>query len=436
MIRRPRRRALALVMTLWLTVVLVALVYGLIYDIQIEIRLRRQAEDDLRARWLAHAGVAKAIADLCNDMVIERSEDNTPADARGDVWAYDDEDKTAVPLGDSRRRPRRDESGRDMGSFTVRVTDGESRINVNAATVNLLRSLFIVQGERDTYLAQRRAEAIIDWRDRNTAPGSPDAEPGLQETEWWSLIAPDEFGLEWTGTMHNDRFLTVDELVSVPGMTRDLLMTPGALTREGGSHRRQARSRRGTAEALALRDCLTTLSNGQININTAPREVLGAMILCTIGPDGAWEEIADAIIERRDGRNLDDRDDDTPFLDVNEIQSVAGATGLISQTEDFRMTVRSETFIISASGDVGTVHRSIVTEVRRDWEVYVDNAMLDLYRRPGAAQAMATSQAALFATEQARRSSRAGRDRNRTGEGDADATTERPAVRILSWMEN
>jgi len=406
------RRGLALVMTLWLTVVLVALVYALLYDVQIEMRLRRLSEDDMRARWLAHAGVGRAIADLSNDMVIERSEDNTPCDARGDVWAIDEDgDKTGVVLGDEPRR-QRDREERDPGSFTVRVIDGESRINLNNATANLLKSLFIVLGEDDPFVAQRRAEAIIDWRDRNTTPVATDAEPGLTETQWWETISEQEFDGSWTGVMHNSRFLTVDELLDLPGMTRDLF--EGAPEDEQTrSHHREARSRRGGGEALHLRDCVTTLSNGQININTAPREVLGAMILTAIGQDGAWEEIADAIIERRDGRNLEDKDDDTPFVDPSEIQSVPGASGLINQTEDYQIATRSETFIINATGDVGTVHRSVVCEARRAWEVFIDPNVG--YRPEGFV------------------------DPTRGGQVPGDGETgpqQRPAVRILSWMEN
>ncbi|MBN1477003.1 general secretion pathway protein GspK [Candidatus Sumerlaeota bacterium] len=420
--RSRSTRGLALILTMWLVIVLVTMVYSLLWDVQVEIRLRRMAMDDLRAQWMARAGVAKAIADLSNDMAIERSEDNVPLDALGDVWAFDNDDKTDISLSDEDDAP----------TFTVRVVDAERLINLNTAPLEVLMGLFEVLGEDDETVTRRRAEAIIDWRDEDTDPASSLAEPGFQERRHWSEELRDEEGLDWEGTLHNGRFLTVEELLMVPGITPELFYGPGD---DGGEAQRERHSRRGrSAEpGLGLRDCVTTLSNGQINLNTAIREVLGALAIAGIGSVADWENVADAIIEQRDGRREDDSDDDDPFLNVGELANVPVATGL--QNCGVGLNVRSQNFVITSTGRAGSARHTIVCEVRRDWEVYVHNTMADLY---GGGSNYATanllrmpSQFIAEPTEDDQ-SSRG----DRSAGGLLNQTVERAAVRIVTWVEN
>jgi general secretion pathway protein K len=417
----PHRRGLALILTMWLVIVLVTMVYSLLWDVQVEIRLRRMAMDEMQARWMARAGVAKAIADLANDMAIERSEDNVPLDALGDVWAFDNEDKTDISLSDED----------DAATFTVRVADAESLINLNTAPLEVLMGLFEVLGEDDEIVTRRRAEAIIDWRDENTEPVSSQAEPGFQERRHWSEELRDEEGLEWEGALHNGRFLTVEELLMVPGITPDLFYGPQSDPEE----ERGRRSRRGrSAEPeVGLRDCVTTLSNGQINLNTATHEVLGALALAGIGSVADWEHVADAIVEQRDGRREDDSDDDDPFLNVGELANVPVAAGL--QNSGVALNVRSQNFVITSTGRSGSARHTIVCEVRRDWEVYVHNTMASLY---GSERDFATSSLLRMPSQfisAPAEDDRASRGNSRGGSL-LNQTVERAAVRIVTWVEN
>jgi type II secretory pathway component PulK len=435
-----RRRGLALVLTLWLVVLLVAMVYALLWDVQVEIRLRRMASDDLKARWLANAGVAKAVADLANDMVIERSEGNTPLDALGDVWAFDNEDKTDIALEDTtgrgHRRRGREEEG--VGTFTVKVEDAESRINLDNASPDLLASLLIVLGEKDPLAAQLRGQAIVDWRDENTAPLSALAEPGFQERQHYSETLLDEEGIQWSGTMHNERYITVQELLMVPGITREMFEGPG---QDGDAPQRGDRGHRRRGEPTAgLRDCVTTLSSGVININTARREVLGAMALTVLGPDADWEEVADAIIEQRDGHRLDDVDDDLPFHSVDELGNVPLAGGILQHRSEFHLDVRSHFFTVSATGRSGAARHSVVCEVRRDWEVYVDAEGMEQRMPQMLGRLRGTQTPAFSPTEDQSsgrgRSQRADRGDRRESSRGENGMVEKPAVRVLSWVEN
>jgi type II secretory pathway component PulK len=441
------RRGLTLVLTLWLVVVLMAMVYSLVWDVQMEVRLRGLAVDHLGARWLAQAGAAKAIADLGNDVVSERSEDSTtpPADALGDIWAFDNEDKVNIeltPLIRTRGRRFRRRRGRDEvpgGTFTVVIEDAESRINLNAASVDLLTSLVIALDEEleEDGKARRIAEIIVDWRDENTEPVSESAEPGFQEQRHWSETLLDEDGIIWDGVFHNRRFLTPEELLTVPGITEELFYGAPLEAEEEDPRRSRRRRRRSEEEPVGLRDCVTTLSNGQININTARREVLAALAMTALGSGSDWEEVADAIIEQRDGRRLDDPDDDTPFTSVQDLANIPIAAPLAARGQ-LRLATRSQNFTVRSTGRSGSAHHSVVCEVRRSWEVYIRDYETLARQRGGSTQLEIETQYREFLREQAERADRASRrrDRERRMRRSDDPRVEMPVVRILTWAEN
>lgn len=418
-----RRRGLALVLALWFSLLLMTMVYTLLWDVRVETQLQGLSNDDLEARWLARAGVAKAIADLCNDSVIQRAEPNIPVvDTNGDVWAMDNEDKTNIRLADR--------SG--AGYFSVQVRDAEGLINLNRGRVELLRNLFIVLGEDEELEAQWRADMIIDWRDENTEPISANFEPGMQEREHWHTILLEEMDTEWDGVLHNGRFLTVEELLSLPMITPEIFYGP-EIDPELDSRSSRSRRRRSDPE-VGLRDCVTTLSNGTLNINTARREVLGAMALTAMGDGADWESVADAIIDYRDGSRLESSKDDHPFASVQEIQSVPSAAALLSRADQWGLTTVSQNFTITSTGHAGDAQHTIVCEVSRNWEVYVMAYDPDSNVSQFASGMPVTSgQQFLGEWDSSGRRNSNNRSRSRRG---SDTTVERPAVRIMTWVEN
>jgi len=68
------RRGVIIILTLWLVTVLALIAYSLAYEMRSEGRLTKLKKDQLLAYQLAKAGVAKAICDLKNDMLMERQE--------------------------------------------------------------------------------------------------------------------------------------------------------------------------------------------------------------------------------------------------------------------------------------------------------------------------------------------------------------------------
>ncbi|MCP4709340.1 MAG: helix-hairpin-helix domain-containing protein, partial [Planctomycetes bacterium] len=127
-----QRTGLVLVFVLWVLVILAVMVVALALDTRLDSAVRLAAADRVTARWLARAGVARAISEILAD--------NNQNDGPNDSW-YDNED-----IFDRAPLPG--------GSFTVfadrflednqsayGVIDEASKLNLNTATREMLMAL-------------------------------------------------------------------------------------------------------------------------------------------------------------------------------------------------------------------------------------------------------------------------------------------------------
>ena len=71
---RSREKGVILLVTLWIAVVLAIIAYSLSYQVRLEMKLTKQFRQSAQARALAQVGIAKAVADLKNDLIIDTSE--------------------------------------------------------------------------------------------------------------------------------------------------------------------------------------------------------------------------------------------------------------------------------------------------------------------------------------------------------------------------
>jgi general secretion pathway protein K len=95
------------------------------------------------------------------------------------------------------------------GRVVVRVTDEANKINLNTASVDLLRALLLGVGA-DAATASGVAGAIVDWREASVA-NSPAAKASQYRAAGLDYAPPET------------PFRSIDELAQVLGMTRDLL---------------------------------------------------------------------------------------------------------------------------------------------------------------------------------------------------------------------
>lgn len=190
------------------------------------------------------------------------------------------------------------------GRMSYRITDEESRLNLNRTTQDTLRRLLSELGvERET--RDIIVDSILDWRDANEEYRLNGAETAYYET----LTPPYR--------SKNADFDSVEELLQVRGVTREILY--------------------GQAGSPGLAEYLTVAGLGPININTASPVVLRAL--------GFAEAEAALLIAGR------------PYPDLARLST---------QLRRGNQRVRSEHFRIEAVGEVpGQAREALVAVVQR-----------------------------------------------------------------------
>jgi len=187
--------------------------------------------------------------------------------------------------------------------FSYRITDESARINLNRASPDLLRRLL------DTVGVEREArdvivDSILDWID----PNEEHRLNGAESDYYLALPVPYR--------SKNAEFDSVDELLQVRGMTREILY--------------------GRETTPGLADLLTVAGTGAINVNTVEAPVLRAL--------GFAEAEIDLLVAKR------------PYANVG---AVPGAV------RRGTLRTRSDLFRIEAWGGGTAPTRTLVAVVRR-----------------------------------------------------------------------
>ncbi len=175
------RCGFALIAVLWLVVLLGVIASTIGRNSRGDSKVTYAQTQSAKVRWACRAGIDTAVAVL--------NEDSQASDGLEEAWAYNEEDFNNVQL--------------EGCSFTVKVTDEASKLNLNRAGTEELMSL---EG-----MTEEIADAIKDWRDKNDEPRASGVEGGYYEN------------LEYGYKIRNGRFRTIRELLSVKGVSRELL---------------------------------------------------------------------------------------------------------------------------------------------------------------------------------------------------------------------
>lgn len=175
--RGRRVRGIAFVLVLWVIAMLAILLGSFSLIARTENLQSRHLFETTQARYAAEAGMNLAVFELRKSDPQER----WVADGRPYTFRYDD------------------------AEIEVRVTDDSGKIDINAATPELLTNLFTARGV-ELGQAQALAAAIMDWRD-------PDDVPQLNGAE---ISEYKSAGLSYGPK--NAPFDTVSELQQVLGM--------------------------------------------------------------------------------------------------------------------------------------------------------------------------------------------------------------------------
>ena len=237
-------RGAALILVLWVTALLSLVMTGFAFSMRVETDAVKNFRDHAQALHLAESGVMQVLADLANA---------TPS--------------TNCNVGGGPAWPIRLDGRMDSGRYQVIVTTEDGKISLNHASEHVLKKLLQQTGVLDAILQDTIAAAIVDWRDPDEIERPNGAESGYYQ------------GLPVPYASKNAPFQRIEELLSVRGMTKDILygnipdrrrrdqllaVFPNQRTFEAG-------------ELLGLAAFITAHGSGRVDYSMAAVDVLAAL---------------------------------------------------------------------------------------------------------------------------------------------------------------
>ncbi len=275
-----------LIYALWILGLLAVFTLTLGKQIRQKIILVGRLEKREEARTLARAGVLKAIAVLNQDLE-SNGRDWTPATKQNRLndparWAN-------VPLGDgSFSVSYQFSDGAVDSQKSYGMMDEEGRLNLNKADETFLRALLKEVLGGDPQEIDRLAVSIVDWRKKGSSELS-----GFYSDEYYANLR-DPYPVK------DSDYETLDELLLVRGMTPEIF--------------------------AVLKNYVTFVGDGKINVNTASRPVLLAL--------GLEAVLVDELISLRRGADgLEGTSDDFIFARAYDIAGDLVASGTVKPEE-------------------------------------------------------------------------------------------------------
>jgi general secretion pathway protein K len=297
-------RGTALVLTLLVIITLAGLTLGFSGESGVELTLAGYTKDGTRAYQLARSGVNIALELLARDEDFEM-----------DTFNEDWRKFGSVPLGEDLLE--------EGVSFYGGMVDENSKININLLRNSQgeidekreaqMRRLFRALGVKEDLL-----NPVLDWLDADDI----ERQDGAEGYFYQNLEEPYECA--------NGPFLTVGQVFLVRGM-REF-------------------DRFGEKKSKKLMDYLTIHSDGKININTAPKEVLESL------GESMDSALAAAIVEYR-------KEED--FESLDDLRKVPGMDDEVLAEIGEWITVKSSAFSIEAHVNCNGAVASIRTIAQR-----------------------------------------------------------------------
>ncbi|HSD94994.1 MAG TPA: type II secretion system minor pseudopilin GspK [Syntrophales bacterium] len=303
------KKGVALILVLLMVSVIVVLTLQLNVSSRSQVHEAANLGDGIRVLYIAKSGLFAGMGLL--------SEDRGDADTLNEAWA-----RTEALSEQSK-------SYFDGGYLELVIEDETGKLNINKIVAGngfngalkgaLTRLLSQPQFQMQDREIEDLLNAIKDWIDADSEVTATGAENAYYQ------------GLGKTYTVRNGPMESVDELLMVRGVTKELFY--------------------GTPERPGLARFLTVQGEGSININTAPKEVLRAL--------------APSITE--DAANRMDDYRRNPANSLTEPSWYRRVPGLENTAIDsVTVVTKSEYFQIAAKGHLGTMKRTIRGIVKRD----------------------------------------------------------------------
>jgi general secretion pathway protein K len=226
----------ALIVVLWIFIFLFVVAFEFSTSAREEASAAHRFNEETEGYYLAVAGFERGLYDFLNQSAGNTTRQQAEkSDLFDGAWRE-------LTLG--------------AGRFRVRLVDEGGKININRASEETLRRIFTSLGldgaRRDTLV-----DAIMDWRDEDELHRANGA-----ENDYYASLTP-------AYTARNGPLDSVDDLLWIKGMTRDLFF----------GHAESTRSPPDQPRGIAVRDIFTIDSPiDRVNLRTASAEVIHALV--------------------------------------------------------------------------------------------------------------------------------------------------------------
>jgi general secretion pathway protein K len=230
-------RGFALLSVMLVLALLAVVVTEFAVSTRLESSMIRSYKDGVLAVHLAEAGVQQALREVLGPGTIVALDDD------GSLSFYRAPDASAVPIKMSRLPRQRVALG--AGEFSYRISDEESRVNVNTAAPDRIERLLAAVG-LDKQTRDTVNDSLQDWKDADDLHRANGA-----ESEDYYLKQPVPY------RARNGALQDTAELLQIRGVTREIY--------------------RGVQGRTGLADLVTVVGRDTINMNTAPAPVLTAL---------------------------------------------------------------------------------------------------------------------------------------------------------------
>jgi general secretion pathway protein K len=339
--KRSEESGIALIVVMIAVLVLSLLAWQFAKFMKTEVTLARNANNEAELEWIGRSGVEYAKWVLAGNCA--------PYDSLNQRWAGGSDDRcTNSPIPEH-------EVSLGHGSFTWKITDLESKANINMCIApggdRLLQGALVLAGV-DAGELPSLTGAIIDWIDADNNPHLDGAENDYYH------------GLNPPYDAKNGPIDDMSELLLVRGVTPDIYWGPTSTNHQAGVIQQQLNrfAPQNTAAVqqnpVGLVDLFTPISSGRININTASAEVLQLI-------PGIDAIMAKAIVDGRQGE-----DDGSgllgPYPTVEAIRRIPEVSPMAMNSIRQFGTHESRNFQVEIDAKIGNYTRKFVAMIHRN----------------------------------------------------------------------
>jgi general secretion pathway protein K len=334
-----KNRGVAVIVVLVAVTILTMLAGAFAYSMKVESRLASNADNDEQLLWLGRAGIERA-------RWILSLEGNLPFTSLNQIWAGGPGDgpETNSPLvGISL-----DNFPVGEGTVSIKMTELESRINVNLADTPLIQQVMTQMGA-DAGDMSVIADSIQDWVDGDDA-----TRPAGAESDYYQGLTPPYYAKN--GPMDD-----ISELLLIKGVSLPLFKGGAATNETGAAFQRRIRgfghlSGREPDYPFGFADVFTTFSTGKVNLNTASETVLQLI-------PGMDTLSAQAVIKYRSGQG--GADGSGAFRNLGQLNAIGLPQQATAQLQRY-VDVRGSTYEVHATARIGDYSREYIAVLFRN----------------------------------------------------------------------